>query len=91
MYNLNNPILLLFRHLVIARQAEPTTENIGSYIDSRALYVSICATSTIALNRYERIRPVNRLHMHGLSSGSDGITTICSILDGVKKSFSTIY
>ena len=41
-------------------------ENIRSYVDSRAFYVGICAASTIALNRYERIRPVYRLHMHGL-------------------------
>jgi hypothetical protein len=30
--DLNNPILLLFRHLVIARQAEPATENISSNV-----------------------------------------------------------
>jgi hypothetical protein len=66
MNNLNNPILLLRRHLVIAWQTEPTTENIGSYIDSRAFNISICTASAIALNRYERVRPVYRLHMHGL-------------------------
>jgi hypothetical protein len=32
MNDLDNPILLLFRHLVIARQAEPAPENIGSYV-----------------------------------------------------------
>ena len=67
MNNLNNPILLLRRHLVIAGKAKPATENIGSYIHSRALYVSICAASAIALNRDERVGPVDRLHMHGLS------------------------
>ena len=66
MNNLNNPILLLRSHLVIARQAEPTTENIGSYIDSRALYVSICTASAVALNCDKGIRPIYRLHMHGL-------------------------
>ena len=68
MNDLDNPVLLLFRHLVITRQAEPSPENIGSYIDSRALYVSICTSSTVPLNRDERIRPVYRLHMHGLPS-----------------------
>lgn len=34
--DLNNPILLLWRHLVITRQAKPSAENIGSYVDSRA-------------------------------------------------------
>jgi hypothetical protein len=70
MNDLNNPILLLRRHLVITRQAEPSPENIGSYIDSRALYVSICAASTVALNRNKGVRPVYRLHMHGLPDWS---------------------
>ena len=66
MNNLNNPILLLFRHLVIAGKAKPSTENIGSYINSRAFYVSICASSTVALNCDEGVCSVYRLHMHGL-------------------------
>ena len=66
MNDLNNPVLLLFRHLIIGRQTEPATENIGSYIDSRAFYISICAASAVPLNRDERVRPVYRLHMHGL-------------------------
>ena len=73
MNNLNNPVLLLFRHLVIARQAEPTPENIGPYIDSRALYISICAASTVSLDCDEGVRPVYRLHMHGLPDR----TTFC--------------
>ena len=68
MNDLNNPVLLLFCHLVIARQAEPATENIGSYVDSRALYVSICTASTVALNCDEGVCPVYRLHMHGLKA-----------------------
>ena len=66
MYNLNNPILLLRSHFVIGWKTQPTAENIGSYVDSRAFYVSICAASTVALNRHERVCPVDRLHMHGL-------------------------
>ena len=66
MNNLNNPILLLRRHLVIGRQTEPSSENIGSYVHSRALYVSICAASAVALDCDERVRPIYRLHMHGL-------------------------
>ena len=66
MNNLNNPILLLFRHLVIAGKTQPSTENIGSYVDSRALYVSICAASAVAFNCDEGIGPIYRLHMHGL-------------------------
>lgn len=89
--DVNNPFLLLFRHLVIAGKTQPSTENIGSYVHSRALYISICAASTVALDRYERIRPVNRLHMHGLPRWSDGITTICSCLDGLRCRYATIY
>ena len=64
---LNNPILLLRRHLVIARQTEPAPENISSYVDSRAIYVRIRASASIPLDSNEGMRPVYRLHMHGLS------------------------
>ena len=66
MYDLNNPFLLLFRHLVITRQTEPTTENISSNIDSRAFYISICAASAVPFDRDERVCSIYRLHMHGL-------------------------
>ena len=66
MNDLNNPVLLLFRHLVIARQTEPTPESIGSYVDSTAFYVSIGAASAISLDCDEGVCPVYRLHMHGL-------------------------
>ena len=65
-YYLNNPILLLRSHLVIARQTKPTSENIGSNVHSRALYVSICTTSAIPLNCNKRVRTIYRLHMHRL-------------------------
>ena len=32
MYNLYNPILLLWRHLIVAGKTQPTAENIGSYV-----------------------------------------------------------
>ena len=66
MNDLNNPILLFFSHLVIARKTQPAPENIGSYIDSRAFYIGICAALTVTLNRNERARSIYRLHMHGL-------------------------
>ena len=68
MNDLNNPILLLFRHLVITRKTQPSPENIGSNVDSRAFYIGICAASAISFYRDKRIRPVYRLHMHGLPS-----------------------
>lgn len=70
MNDLYNPFLLLRSHLVIARQTEPTTENISPYVDSRALYISICAASTVAFDCDKRVRPVYRLHMHGLPDRS---------------------
>ena len=76
-YNLYNLVLLFWSHLVIGGETESTAENIGSYVDSRALYVGICAASAVTLNRDERIRPVYRLHMHGLCILTDGITTRC--------------
>ncbi len=66
MNDLNNPVLLLFCHLVITGKTQPAPENIGSNVDSRALYVSICTASAIALNRNKRVCPIYRLHMHGL-------------------------
>lgn len=66
MNDLNNPILLLFRHLVIAGKAQPPPENSGSNVHSRALYIGICAASAVTLNRDKRVCPIYRLHMHGL-------------------------
>ena len=66
MNDFDNPVLLLFRHLVIAGKAQPSTENISPYVDSRALYVSICTASAVSLDCDEGVRPIYRLHMHGL-------------------------
>ena len=77
MNELNNPILLLFRHLIITRQTEPASENIGSDVDSRAFYIGICAASAVTLDCDKRVGPIYRLHMHGLCILTDGITTRC--------------
>ena len=65
-YNINDDILFFRFHHVIARQTEPAPENIGSYIDSGAFYVRICASASISGCRDERVGAVYRLHMHGL-------------------------
>ena len=52
MNDLNNPILLLFCHLVITRQTEPAPENIGPYIDSRALYISKIPSCSALMTTY---------------------------------------
>ena len=70
MNDLDNPVLLLFCHLVIRGKTQPTPKNIGSYVYSRALYIGICASASIPLDSYERMRPIYRLHMHGLPDGT---------------------
>ena len=70
-------VLLLRRHLIVAGKAKPSPENIGSNVDSRALYIRICTASAVAFDCDERIRPIYRLHMHGLCILTDGITTRC--------------
>lgn len=59
-------VLLLRRHLIVARQTESSAENISPYINSRAFYIGICAASAVPFDRDKRARPVYRLHMHGL-------------------------
>ena len=66
MDNLNNHVLVFFCHLVIARQTQPAPENISSHVDAGALYVGIGPAAAVSFNRHERIRPIERLHMHGL-------------------------
>ena len=64
--NLNNPILLLRCHLIVAWQAQPSSEDIGTDVDSGPCYVCVGPASAVPLDRDKRIRPVYRLHMHGL-------------------------
>ena len=70
MNDLNNPVLLLRSHLVITGKTQPSPENISSYVHSRAWNISICASSAVSFDCDERVRPVDRLHMHGLHSPS---------------------
>ena len=62
--DLNNPILLFFSHLVIARQTEATAENISSHVSTGALDVGIGSSPTVALDGYKGMGTVDRLHMH---------------------------
>ena len=66
MNNLNNPILLLFRHLIIGRQAQSSPENIRSNILESAGNISICAAPAVSGSSNKRVRPIYRLHVHGL-------------------------
>ena len=75
MNDLNDPLLLRFRHLVIAGQAEPAAEDISAHVDAGAADISVGAASAVALDRDEGVRAVDRLHMHGLCILTEGITT----------------
>jgi hypothetical protein len=77
MNDLNNPVLLLFCHLVITGKTQPAPENIGSNVDSRAFNIGICMASAVSLDRDERIRPVYQLHMHALPNWTTFIKGDC--------------
>ena len=64
--NLNDPILLFRRHLVIGRQAQPSAEDIGSDIDPAPGYVRVRPASAVPLDCSKGVGAVYRLHMHGL-------------------------
>ena len=66
MNDLNDPILLLFRHLVIARQAEASAEEICADIDPLAFDVGVGPASSVALDGDEGVGAVDGLQMHGL-------------------------
>ena len=89
--NVNNPFLLLFRHLVIAGKAQPSPENVGSYVHSRAFYIGICAASSVSLNRDKRVRPVYRLHMHGLPNPSTYQAKVSKTLQSFNQAEHTIF
>ena len=75
MNDVDNHVLLFFRHLVIAGQAEPAAENISAHVDAGAADISVGAASAVALDRDEGVRAVDRLHVHGLCILTDRITT----------------
>ena len=89
--NVDNYILLLFRHLVVAGKAQPAPENISPYIDSSALYVSICAASAVTLDCNKRIRPIYRLHMHGLPNPSTYQAKVSKTLQSFNQAEHTIF
>ena len=91
MNDLNNPILLLRRHLVIAWQTELAPENIGSNIDSRAFYIGICAASAVAFDCDKRVGPVYRLHMHGLPNPSTYQAKVSKTLQSFTQAEHTIF
>ena len=66
MDDLNNPLLFLCRHLVVARQAEAAAEHIRADVDAAAGNIGVAASAAVALGCNEGVRAVDRLHVHGL-------------------------
>ena len=61
MYNPNNSILLLGRHLVVARQAKAAAEDICANVSAGTRYVGVAAGTSVALSGDERKLPEKRL------------------------------
>ena len=81
MNNLNNPILLFRRHLIIARQAQSSSENIRADIHACTGYIRIALSASVSLYRNKRMIAINRLHVHWLPNRT--ALRIYS-LDGIK-------
>ena len=62
--DINNPILLLLRHFVVARQAETAAEDVGTDVDAFSRNVGVAACATVAQGRDERVGTIDRLHVH---------------------------
>ncbi len=70
MDDLNNPVLLLRCHPVIAGQAEASAEEIRADANAGALDIGIGFTPAVALSGDEGIGAIYRLHMHWLPDDS---------------------
>jgi len=71
--NLNHPVLLLRRHLVVAWQAEPAVEDIRANVNGASRDVGVAPPPAVSLNRYKCVTPEDRLHMHWFPSLSVGL------------------
>ncbi len=78
MNNLYYSLLLLFRHLIITRQAAASCKDIRADIYGAAGDIGVASGSAVTLHRYERVHAVDGLHVHGLPSSASWIATICS-------------
>ncbi len=80
MNDLNNPVLLGSRHLVVGGEAEASAEEIRAYVDALSLDVGIGFAPAVALDGDEGVGAIDGLHMHWLPDrssfrleGGDGI------------------
>ena len=61
MDNLNDLVLLLRRHLVVARETQAAAEDVRADVNAGTSYVGIAAGAAIALSGDERKLPEQRL------------------------------
>ncbi len=83
MNNIDNYVLLLFCHLIVAWQAKASVKDICTYIDdSGFFYVRVAAGSAGSVSCDERMHTIDRLHMHGLP---DRASLCVEVLQGFKN------
>ena len=63
--SLDNGILLVGGHLVVARQAEPAGKDVGAHVGDSARNVGVGAGTAVAASGNERVAHVHGLHVHG--------------------------
>ena len=68
--DVDNSILLLFRHLVIGRQTESAPENISPNVNTRTSDIGVRSSSAVTLYSHESVCSVNWLEVHGLPDGT---------------------
>ena len=70
MYNFDHPVLIFRCHLVVARQAKASSEDIRADVDSGSSDVGVALSSSVAFDCDESVAAVDRLHVHGLPDGT---------------------
>ena len=68
--DLDDSILLLRGHLVVARQAEASAEDVRADVQAGSGDVGVALSPAVALDRDESVGAVDWLHVHGLPDGA---------------------
>ena len=68
--SLDDGVLLFRGHLVVAREAQPAREDIGTHVGAAALDVGVGAGAAVALRGHEGVAHVHGLHVHGFPNGT---------------------
>ena len=70
MNNLYHSILVLRRHLIVAGQAEPSSEDICADVDAGSSNIGVALSPAVTFHRDKSIGTIDRLHVHGLPDGT---------------------